>query len=54
MPSIKFVPEKDPLTDDEMHEIIAELADGSESNIKFSDVFRILELVEKRAISDKK
>jgi len=54
MPSIKFVPEKDPLTDDEMRKIIAELADGPESNIKFSDAFRILELAEKRAILTKK
>ena len=54
MPSIKFVPEKDPLTDDEMHEIIVELAEGSESNIKFCDAFRILELAEKRANLDKK
>ena len=54
MPSIKFVPDKDPLSDDEMHEIIVELAEGSESNIKFCDAFRILELAEKRAILDKK
>ena len=54
MPSIKFVPEKDPLTDDEMHEIIVGLADGPESNIKFCDAFRILELAEKRAFLTKK
>ena len=48
MPSIKFVPEKDHLTDDEMRKIIAELTDGPESNIKFCDAFRILELAEKK------
>ena len=35
MPSINFVPDKDPLSDDEMHEIIVELVEGSESNINF-------------------